>query len=784
MIKIHKIFLKNFKGVHLAKVVDFSGGTLTILDGPNGFGKTTIFDAIEICLRGKLERTVSYDHVTKKNADHKKPFYQNVKGEDVMLKLWLQDDVSGADHIICKFLGRDHDGKIGTSKAFRPDAWSILSTYYSNTSNEFETKDDVDGLELVEQSFLDKLIFGNSDLSLVNLYPLFNYLQQEENIYFLKKDEEKKKNELDFLFQTQQDARKLEKIDAFIKNLRSCKQEVSNRLINLGDISKSNSELQYNKLFPTKSLLFDTEDIFKEVTPENLVPTYERVRNELDEVILFKETFDADEFLKLKFKESLSAVRADRRLQTAFVLHLLFEETHLEKFKEIKSKINSYNGWAKKLIESTLSDEDVLAMNFDEAFLKVMRELMLKKTELESQIGQLGKIIVELNSSRETVTADYIQLDLLSKQPSNCPLCNSEFQSLELLMSAIDGKTDLLRSINESQVILLEKINKEVKDNIIDPISERISTFFKQPENKLELEVYDLINQHIGLKEVVERFNLVLSNNQVNLSRFQAGNSLSLIEVNTIIDGLEIELRKLIDDILIAEEKIIGRRLYKDLFDEKKELLENLSISNLTDKREFLTQEFLNAKFTSAFILEQRFKSFEKIEIKVNKVRDILDKAIKKYKMEMVDKIKIPFYIFSGKIIQNYQQGFGIFIDMNEKTNRVRFLADCNSDHDIIHHLSSGQLAVVSIAFCLALNKVYSTTNNFKFLAIDDPVQTLDDINVHSFIELMRHDFKNYQILLSTHEENVASYMDYKFKKFGFNSQRQRVQKLFYTDVE
>ncbi len=36
-------------------------------------------------------------------------------------------------------------------------------------------------------------------------------------------------------------------------------------------------------------------------------------------------------------------------------------------------------------------------------------------------------------------------------------------------------------------------------------------------------------------------------------------------------------------------------------------------------------------------------------------------------------------------------------------------------------------------------------------LLIDDPL--LDDLNISSFIELLRNDFKDKQIILSTHEE-------------------------------
>ncbi len=54
--KIKKIYIKNFKGIKNKQIVDFSEHT-TFLTGPNGFGKTTIYDVIELCLTGKIHRT-------------------------------------------------------------------------------------------------------------------------------------------------------------------------------------------------------------------------------------------------------------------------------------------------------------------------------------------------------------------------------------------------------------------------------------------------------------------------------------------------------------------------------------------------------------------------------------------------------------------------------------------------------------------------------------------------------------------------------------------------------
>jgi DNA repair exonuclease SbcCD ATPase subunit len=83
--------------------------------------------------------------------------------------------------------------------------------------------------------------------------------------------------------------------------------------------------------------------------------------------------------------------------------------------------------------------------------------------------------------------------------------------------------------------------------------------------------------------------------------------------------------------------------------------------------------------------------------------------------------------------------------------------------------MSSGQIAALVISFTLALNKKYSRN---KVLLIDDPVQTMDELNIAGFVELLRNDFGDRQIFISTHEDKMSAYMRYKFEKFGLKTKR------------
>ena len=71
--------------------------------------------------------------------------------------------------------------------------------------------------------------------------------------------------------------------------------------------------------------------------------------------------------------------------------------------------------------------------------------------------------------------------------------------------------------------------------------------------------------------------------------------------------------------------------------------------------------------------------------------------------------------------------------------------------------------------FLFAMNKRYitETSDDIGFILIDDPVQTMDDINIASFIEVLRNDFPEKQIILSTHETDKENYILYKFLKYN-----------------
>ena len=107
--RIIKLYLDNFKGVASPTIVNFSGLS-SILKGPNGFGKTTIFDALELCLTGEIYRTHALAKVTEDRADYKDAFYRNKKSKPVVLHILIETH-DGDRFVIAKVLPANSTGR-------------------------------------------------------------------------------------------------------------------------------------------------------------------------------------------------------------------------------------------------------------------------------------------------------------------------------------------------------------------------------------------------------------------------------------------------------------------------------------------------------------------------------------------------------------------------------------------------------------------------------------------------------------------------------------------------
>lgn len=203
---------------------------------------------------------------------------------------------------------------------------------------------------------------------------------------------------------------------------------------------------------------------------------------------------------------------------------------------------------------------------------------------------------------------------------------------------------------------------------------------------------------------------------------------------------------------------------------------ENLNEDAIISKRSYLqmiwgqmASQELQKYHTDLNKTSQRLKSINSLIKGLSKLKKEIENQRQSYFSTLLSDIKILFYIYSGRIMQTCYFGRGLFIKPDAKCKHIIFTSGTSEGNDVdaLFNMSSGQLVTLVISLLLSLNKLYGKTS---ILAIDDPIQTIDDINLWGLIETLRHDFDDHFLLLSTHERDYRDLLAYKLDKWGINT--------------
>lgn len=862
--KIKKILIYNFKNFRYETVIDFSED-ITFLVGPNGFGKTTIFDAIELGLTGNLSRI---NKVTGENIAYNKPFFQNELGHPVVIKLWLEKEQGNQLVIVRSLVNDSPNGK----KVFAP----LKSTSQFKLSSQDEVDDtnftEIDNIRLSDltQSSIDEFLGVKGKYEIEKIFNLFNYIQQEETTFFLKQTEQERSDSLSFLVKTDEIEEKIEKIDKITRAINSKLDnlQVTQRTL----IQRDLADVLYERLFTHHEFDFDKQAPFSSENLDQLTTFQATVQS----IINFKQNFSVSEYKKrIERDQKKQEITNNRNVEQALYYSILSPIINKSVYKW---------QWEKHTLNNPILFEYTLLENYVQSFETITRENK-RREQLNQYLRNLSSDINQMTAQSfgyvqddslandfESLKAQFIQyqtlrsqsnqidtnlndLKLLRKKLGNkfnelrqhhhvaedkCPFCDSQFQSFEDLKKSYNNYNAYLTSISSQSSKQLQEIQssidssiQQVRQKITDEInslttdiddgllaklqelhdkyerySQNINEFkiFIQlytaispyPLGSLEFEVYNrqyqFNLQEFRSKLVVDDgiYRLVDVNNQEITNRFEqlrrefpelqletyqlnqmSNQKISKSMLDTRLSELKQGIYSQIDDRYAINENLImdTENIFPMYFQNDVKLLESISVEVLERKKLYLNKQHnlvQNQRFQD---LSHQIDILKKTEVKLKELNMVYKEEVRQFKISIVKQLRIPFFIYSAKMLQNYQQGMGIFLtyrktseDDATKKMIIRFKSDSSNDHDAMNQLSTGQLAVVSLAFTLSLNTMFKLSDNLNFLMIDDPIQDMDAMNVLSFIEILRHGIiEKYQIILSTYSDQNALFMGYKF---------------------
>lgn len=773
---IKKIKLKNFKLINDEKKIDFEDKKLIVLDGPNGYGKTTIFDAIEILIRGN--RNIDDEYSTEYKEGDKPIFYANDINKPVVIKGEFEDE-EGNNIIIMRIIKDPHkDGKANSLR-------NRFETY------ELEQFEDLEG-QKISQEYINSIFQLNPN---EQIYNLMHYIQQEDTLFFLKKNENARREEINKLFNMDQQVRDKEKLVEYRSKINKRKKairdninESKKKLCKLVEIKLEDAG--YEKIITWKDVVWDKELLeIDEKKYQNIISEIDMIGNivkNIQDIKNYRFNENIEYCLKKENEDVLSGgIIALKYLEEYEILLRKFDDKKIiSEFNTILETKNYDN--IIKFIDNNIEFLLKLDIPID---INKMKQSIEGRINLKNDSNEIDSLILSINKVRNNLKNSFKKLILEDEsQEDICPLCGYDYSKIEAnLFDEIDDKekyfTNRLNEISKK----VEFIEKDIAATYIEPLKLNLNKIINNIDISIDF-ITDL-KKYNQIKERIIKLRDYLKTLNIDISRYWVSKTdYDLYEVAKIRELLKNDIsNKRIEiintDFIYNKQKDITT-VISSIFDNNINNVELINIDSIEEKKMYIQNlyfEMANQEriklLKNIGLYEKQFKVLNVYSTDCDKIISTYTEKIRAYSDDMIKKLQIPLYIYSGKIIQQYQGGLGIFIKSEdiEQQIRLKFVNRNSSKHDVIKMFSSGQLSGLVISLILSINRIFCK-NDLNTILIDDPLQNMDDINMASFVELLRNEFGDKQIIISTHDERISRFIRYKYHKFGIDSMRYNVK--------
>lgn len=570
------------------------------------------------------------------------------------------------------------------------------------------------------------------------------------------------------------------KISQFEQNFKQIIKEENNlnftielfKINELKDIAKSN----FNK----KDL--DFENNKKRIT--NIINKLADVENELEKLYEKTDNNKQDELDKIIYIIQENMIK--NKSTSCKVCGSNFGEyenliRRIEKLREEKENE-----------ENTYSRQVLSLENLKKEYKQLLDEANATGNQLSKELNQLSDdillyeqkyndIITTLNGCivSENINEIKNKLEGIKDKKYN-------YQKLNLVVNNLKKIEEKLFKIREK--IKLETENAvAIKNKTIDNYNIFIKRFQLTKYNQENSTITDELDQILNdiqilenvIREDIEDFKRKYSN--LDLRLINENNQLKKVETNILIErNRQQECKKIFEKYDINNYKefiIISEKISIDI---------NLLINNLKTNIEIM-KSIISSDKTKLLKLNVEKLKYD-INNKTNIINDICNKRDKhKEKLGMLDELfkKLPSIIsdligeflkisnreinknfkqvspyFSDKYVSIVSREGGLYILLTDNDdydelinmNKIEFEKQVNASLN----LSSAQSNILALSVFLTSNKINSL-NSLEMIALDDPFQNMDDINIYSLIDILCGLMESKQVLVSTHDPSFVN---------------------------
>ena len=598
--------------------------------------------------------------------------------------------------------------------------------------------------------------FKKSKETLDSQYQLLQKMKSDVYLFVVSTDGnviEKYKNEIELLKEKHDSQveieKKIQKIEAIVKGQYAYKDEIQKLIIDAQNIQS----VLKDGICPVCGFDYKSSKALYERIASNMV---------LDESIKLQlEQKQQLENYKIQLAESV------KTLQETLVDELQTDiEACRNKIEEIKQNIISEMNLIKdthSIIEEKTKSIEKRKDDFDSLELEQVRKLFLEQQKKLLTISQKCKEDIEnilKNKKQLELSASDAEKQIEQLKEEYLKLLSTPFY----LALSDKMKSELLKDGFSCDVwnLRLKEVIKKIAtyDAQIVQKKDEIS---KYEQNGIACEDYDSTKVGVGQiqTEIFNKQNIL----HKTLSYWKYQCLVENIDVEDIQQYKHFEqLKNIADKALKANDESCKKYecVLKDI-----SLLETL-VNNLWHFMEY--DESMNKKALWVKNIKELENEMSLIDGEIKSLEDYVDRYVANF--------------FDLNLINRLYK----MIDPHPKYKHIRFSCDFSNirpklsvvveqgSDKIVPNLYFSTAQVNILSFCIflakALNVKDKDQNAVDCIFIDDPIQSLDDINILSLIDLLRNIafHNNKQIVLTTHDKNFYELLKRKIPGNLFNS--------------
>lgn len=359
-------------------------------------------------------------------------------------------------------------------------------------------------------------------------------------------------------------------------------------------------------------------------------------------------------------------------------------------------------------------------------YLQKKENILLEIKNIKNNIDKSEKKLSELDMRIKVVNANYT--NIVMNGLYNKEIFEKTYDKIKIQLQNIKENLNTIKTYEDlTMQIKTMKLKYEDKLKLIkyQENHEDIDSIIGNIKNDLEQKNIEMIDRDKSIKkyqEKVDRYKFIFTN--TNDMDFEQDKDIDLI-----IDDLNKDILKLNDKNKNIEE------IYEGIYKLQKNKEQDIKINTfIVDKNR------LN-------------KIYKKIEKKIEENEEYI-KEIVKYSDEYIDKYinkdDSPIKQYYRYLNPMPNKQYLYFESLDEK---LTIKLKCREDGNIIRlankTLSSGQLNVLALSIFLAMSE-NQKINDLELIAIDDPIQNMDDVNQFSVCDILGNLKK--QLIFSTHD--------------------------------